>query len=317
MLSRQIFLIALLSITTVALAQAPKAKKPQLEDRAILQKVVNGIRENYRKLPHLACKLKTTYVNVPNQRDVPERLLPRDADAHIAVELRRAYISKVLMSGESLRIDSRRIGMGEETSESFHDGFYNFVNPGDKWVSFYSFKDMPNGLANRDPRDAGASNQKMNFLRELMESRLTRHATIATTNGERLVLHLERDLPESKTKRQWSCEVDPRHSYLPFRIIHYMQDNPKFRGKINWVHDATYEEVPERKAWFLKKSVERFYWPKFADKPDQDNWVQQVTSEVQGSVQLLDKVDASSFEIKIRPENDVRDNTGGAAGNSQ
>lgn len=305
--------VVLSSQTSLAAEPGKDQRQAVPSEPSVLHTVVDAIRANYRNLPPVACVIKSTSLN----RGVKERTVVRGnaiKDGQIiggfvyVEEPQVTTFAKILIAGRSLRVDSRRISTGEEWFETFHNGRYTSVIPDKKWASIHYFRDMP-GLVNRDPRNVGSIEHKHDFPTRLSECRLARHETKMTPAGQRLVLHLERHIPEYKVTTKWDCEVDPRRSYLPCRIVDYVSLDPKNGGKINLVLDVEYQELPGKKVWFLKNSTVRYYHPEYADSPDQNGWRHQTTDEVRDQIQVLDKVDAKRFEIEIPKGIELRDNT--------
>lgn len=295
-------------ISTPSLAQETAANEASDPDGdALLKKVVQGIRENYRHFPVVHCKMVLTHVSPKvKQREVIRKPTKDGGFSEETVTPRSVAAMELLLSGDSLRVDSVVQETGERWSAAMHDEIWTTYHPARNWAGRW-YRDEMGGSMNYDPRNLGATDQRKVFLEELPKHRIVKQEIKTTENAERLVLDLERSFTADGVTVSYGSryEFDPKRNYLPCRIVYYASDD----GKIVSVMDIEYREVVENSAWFPKKSTQRFFADAHAETAGQDDWTQQATLEV-GPVKTDETFADTAFEIDIPPEI-LRDNTRG------
>lgn len=277
------------------------------EGAALQKKVIAAIRENYRRLPVVHCQLRrTTLDSRVTEKKVITGKTDRGATFEYTMEPRTIAETELILSGRSLRAETHTPGEGGEWTHTMHKGIWTSYHPESKWAARCYRPDM-GGVMNYDPRNFGAAGQKEVFLQEFGTDRVTRHETVKTAEEERLVLHMERMYADAGVTAKYRAEFDPARSFLPRRFVRYHTDNS---GIIS-VLDIEYQKIEANSAWFLQKSVQRFFANKRAESADQKGWTQQETIEVVGAPRTDETFADTAFEVAIDPGIPLRDNTRG------
>lgn len=303
LLARVILLAAIALLGVVA--SAPRAEeaarridpptRPDPEAESLKEKVIEGIRQNYARLPVVRCRQVSTTLDPAVEKPETRRAVLEGGKLTIEfhVRPRTTVETDLLLAGDSLRAESLIQETDVRWSVSMHDDIWMSVHSG---LAERKYRADMGGEGIVDPRNVGAVEQRKKFLDELRKSFVSRHETVRRDGMELLALDLTEHYSYQGKVFQNSLhfEFDAARNYLPVRVV---AANPE-TTKIMWVHDFDYQEVVPGSAWFLKKKRERYYSRKNADAPDDEGWSQQTMTLV-GPVHTDGTVTDSDFFLPI------------------
>jgi hypothetical protein len=270
--------------------------------------VIAAIRGNYRRIPTVRCETVATALDARvAERKVMSTKIESGGTFQITMEPRVVTKTNLVLSGRSLRAETRRPGTDDTWTHTLHNGIWTSFNAKSKQATRWYQRDIA-GIVNCDPRNIGASEQKVDFLEEFAADRVTRIETVTAGGEERLVLHLERKLDDSGKVLKYRAEFDPERNYLARRVVQYEPEH----GGITFSLEIELQKIEGQSAWFLKRSVQRYFAKKPAQPSDETGWTQQITTEVVGAVRTDGEFGDRAFEIELDdPRIRLRDHTRG------
>ncbi|MGQ0633022.1 MAG: hypothetical protein ACT4QC_00270 [Planctomycetaceae bacterium] len=269
-------LVVVPAVTATALTEEDVARRidsprrPDPESEALKEKVIEGVRQNYARLPVVRCRQVTSVLDPTVEKPEIRRgvaLGRGELTVEMHLRPRTTTETDLLLAGDSMRAESLIKETDSRWAVSMH---------GDIWMSVGSelaerkYREDMGGEVNIDPRNVGAFEQRKKFLDELRNGFVSRREAFRRNGIELLALELTEyySYQGKGFENTTRFEFDPARNYLPVRV---MKTNPETK-KVMWVHDFDYQEILPGSAWFLKKGRQRYYATKNADTPDDGDW---------------------------------------------
>lgn len=288
-------------------AKTRSAPAADPEGEVLKKTVIAGIRRNYARIPSVRCKQELTITDRSVKQPAVIRGMTDDGGlVETKVAPQMTIESDLILVRDNLRADLRDADANERWSVSMHNQIRTEYRPRSKRARREYREDM-GGEINIDPRNVGAFEQRKVFLDELASLKVARHEFVERQGEKRLVLHLDRWIPEASLKVTTRFEFNPSQNYLPTRIVF---EEPESHH-IVWVHDFEYQEVVPRSAWFLKKSQMRTFGKEAPKSPEDEAWTWQMVNQIVGPVVIDETFADSAFEIDIPAGVDYIDQTVG------